>query len=224
MKDKKQQLKYVSPHDLIPNPWNPNEVDPINQEKLNKSISKGFFKPVIVRTLDDGTLQILGGQHSTDAAKSAGMKEIPIFNLGKISDAEAKSITIKDNSRYGEINEIKMADILGSGEIGDAQLILSEFPIDEDYLSNIFSHEMDDVTIDDLDMDLDDEDSPVDIAPATSGITHQIIRFKVPTVNAHLVTEVIERIKEEQDYNSSDDLTNSGDALVYLMRGMADDE
>ena len=219
----KQQLEFRSPEELKPNSWNPNSVDPINQQKLVNSIrTQGFFKPVVVRTLQDNTLEILGGEHRNEAAKELNLKQVPVFNLGKISDAEAKAITIKDNSSYGEMDFAKLGEILGAGELGDTEFILSEFPIDEDYLVNIFDHDFDD--LDSIESEVEDE--TIDIEPEQKAPTksHQIIRFKVPVTDAHIITDYVNRVKAAEGYTESDDLTNAGDALIHIFKEMKGDE
>lgn len=94
-------LKNIDPFKLNPNPWNSNKVDRNNFEKLKKSLSTlGSFKPVIVRE-KDGELEILGGFHRVEAAKELGFTEVPVLDLGKITDQKAKEISLIDNTRYG---------------------------------------------------------------------------------------------------------------------------
>ena len=110
-----QSIQTIKISELFPNPWNTNTVAPDNQAKIEASIKRyGMFKPLICRTLDDGRLQIVGGEHRWEAAKAIGIQEVPIVNLGKIDDKRAKEISLIDNSRYGTDDSLKPAEVLNS--------------------------------------------------------------------------------------------------------------
>ncbi|WP_228202313.1 ParB/Srx family N-terminal domain-containing protein [Acinetobacter baumannii] len=49
-----------------------------------------MFKPIIVRTLLDGRLQIIGGQHRAMIAKRLGLLTVPVMNLGRIGRSQSK--------------------------------------------------------------------------------------------------------------------------------------
>jgi ParB-like chromosome segregation protein Spo0J len=212
----------VDPRDLQQNPWNPNEVDPINREKIRNSLrSEGFFKPVLVRTLPDGVLQIIGGAHRVEEAIALGMGKVPATNLGVISDVRAKRITLLDNGRYGEDNHEKLSQLLSEG-IGTIEDLLAILPIDEAELTGYFDHDNDlqkeldslgDLSDDDFEggeIDLDIKNKPTK--------THEILRFKVSVDDAERAKEVINRITREQGFTESDALTNAGDAFVWLLK------
>lgn len=225
-KTEAMDIEYVNPHDLRPNPWNPNAVDPINQTKLENSIRKdGIKRPIVVRQLDNGDYQIIGGQHRTEAAISLGLAGVPIINRGKISDAEAKKETLLDNYRYGTDNLDRLSELLSDPDIGDALDLISTMPIDEEELAEYFSH-LKSVDVDlDVDGHLDDkeeEDEEADtidlgIKPAR---THQIIRFRISVEDQAKLAELIKQTKIDEGYVESDDLTNDGDALIHLLRDL----
>jgi len=212
----------VDPRDLKQNPWNPNEVDPINREKIRNSLrQEGFFKPVLVRTLPDGTLEIIGGAHRVEEAIALGFTKVPATNLGEIEEARAKRITLLDNGRYGEDNHEKLSQLLSDG-IGSIEELLAILPIDEAELTGYFDHDNDlqnqldslsDLTDDDFDsgeIDLGIKDKP--------SKTHEILRFKVSVDDAEEIRDTINRITKEQGFTESDALTNAGDAFVWLLK------
>lgn len=208
----------VDPRDLKPNPWNPNEVDPINREKIRNSLQReGFFRPVLVRTLADGTLEIIGGAHRIQEAIALGFSKVPAINLGEIEDARAKRITLLDNGRYGEDNHDKMVQLLSDG-IGTAEELLSILPIDEAELAGYFEHDLD-VNLEQLENELSDElDGEIDLnIPTKPTKTHEILRFRVSIDDAERVREAIKSIQSDQGFTESDQLTNAGDALVWLI-------
>lgn len=216
-------VKYLDPHTLKANPWNPNAVDPINQDKLEASIRmSGIKRPIVVRELEDGSLQIIGGQHRTQAAINLGMSDVPVINRGRISDSEAKRETLIDNYRYGSDNIDRLADLLNDPDIGSAADILATMPIDEEELASYFEH----LTADMGDLDaalgeaplVDDEDT-VDLGIGKPLKTHTIIRFRVSVEDAARMAELIKQRKIDEGLIEADDLTNDGDALVSLLRG-----
>jgi ParB-like chromosome segregation protein Spo0J len=222
-------VEYVSPQELRPNPWNPNAVDPINQQKLEASLKRdGIKRPIVVRQLDNGDYQIIGGQHRTEAAISLGWKEVPIINRGKISDAEAKRETLLDNYRYGSDNLDRLSALLSDPDIGDAASLLDTMPIDEEELAEYFSH----LTSETVDLDIDDalddgskkeedeEDETLDLGAGKPLKTHQIIRFRVSMEDQAKLAELFKKTKIDEGYVASDDLTNDGDALVHLLRDL----
>ncbi len=220
------KITYVDGGELQENPWNPNHVSPTNMDKLRSSMSElDTFRPVICREIDGG-IQILGGKHRVQVLTEMGEK-IPIINLGPIDDVRAKKISLVDNGRYGEDDTQQYAAVLN--DIGSAEEILKLLPIDADELASFFS--IQDVNFDDLQIPDDpagEADDPLDLSTPTAP-THQIMRFKVSKVDAPLVSALIDRIKREQAFMESDDLTNSGDALVWiaqntdLMRSSSDE-
>lgn len=225
-------VEYVAPNLLLPNPWNPNAVDPINQQKLENSIKRdGIKRPIVVRQLDNGEYQIIGGQHRTQAALELGLAGVPIINRGKISDAEAKKETLLDNYRYGSDNLDRLSELLSDPDIGDALTLLETMPIDEEELANYFSH-LEAMSSDSLDEEIadalgegkvdldDDEDGPVDLSTGKPVRTHQIIRFRISVEDQAKLAELIKQTKIDEGYIESDDLTNDGDALIHLLRDL----
>jgi ParB-like chromosome segregation protein Spo0J len=217
----KLSITYLTPESLQANPWNPNEVDPINQEKIVNSLRKeGFFKPILVRELADGTLEILGGEHRRDAAIELGEETVPVLNLGQVDDAKAKRMTLLDNGQYGENNFDKMVALFENGGMGTMDEIMSIMPFDESEVENYFSHDTLDADLAALDnMDEDDgDDTPLNLSPAPIAKTSQVLRFKVNVIDAEWLTDLVKKTQAEQGYTQSDDLTNAGDALVHLLR------
>jgi ParB-like chromosome segregation protein Spo0J len=210
----------VDPRDLQANPWNPNEVDPINREKIRNSLQKeGFFKPVLVRTLHDGTFEIIGGAHRVEEAIALGITKVPATNLGDIDEARAKRITLLDNGRYGEDNNEKMAQLLTEG-IGSIEELLAILPIDESELTGYFDHDLE-ADLNDLgdldDFETDDDDIDLGLKEKPTK-THEIMRFKVGVDDVEAIKDRFKEITQDQGFTESDSLTNAGDALVWLVK------
>ena len=212
------QVTLLSPDSLVPNPWNTNVVSPDNEAKLEESIKRfGMFKPVVVRELADGTLQIIGGEHRAGAAKRMGLKAIPVVNLGRIDDNKAKEISLVDNGRYGADDTLQLAELLEG--LGNADELASFMPYSETDLASIFSSV--NIALDDLDLPDLDEDKPV--LPKEKPIqTHTVMRFKVPVDDQGWIVDLIEKTMKSQKFTEDDSLTNAGDALVFLLKQAAE--
>ena len=211
-----QSIQTIKISELFPNPWNTNTVAPDNQAKIEASIKRyGMFKPLICRTLDDGRLQIVGGEHRWEAAKAVGIQKVPIVNLGKIDDKRAKEISLIDNSRYGTDDSLKLAEVLK--ELDDVSEVM---PISNKELEEIFSATTIDLdALDKVEEEADEEAEETVEELTKSKPTTQVMRFKVPVADAEFVHNVINGICKLQGFTGSDSLTNAGDALVFLCHG-----
>lgn len=216
-----QSIQTIKISELFPNPWNTNTVAPDNQAKIEASIKRyGMFKPLICRTLDDGRLQIVGGEHRWEAAKAVGIQEVPVVNLGKIDDKRAKEISLIDNSRYGTDDSLKLAEVLK--ELDDVSEVM---PISNKELEEIFSATTIDLdALDKVEEEADEEVEETVEELTKSKPTTQVMRFKVPVADAEFVQNVINGICKLQGFTGSDSLTNAGDALVFLCHGVRDEK
>lgn len=209
-------LLFRDPRELVANPFNPNVLSPENEQKLDRSIQRNpMFKPVIVRELDDGRLEILGGQHRVESAIRVNLGSVPVFNLGRVDDKRAKEICLVDNNRYGADDTLSLAKLFESLELSTDELE-SFLPYSGADLSAIFSTS--DIDLDDL-LTTEEEErtaSDIDTSEVRAVKTHQIMRMKVPIGDAERVSQAFERIMKKQGFIESDSLTNAGDALVYL--------
>lgn len=212
------QLKIddVPVNSLAPNPWNTNEMTPENERKLENSLKRfGFTRPLLVRTLADGSLQLLGGEHRWGVAKRLGFKTVPIINLGTVDDQRAKEIGLVDNGRYGEDDTVKLAELLkGMGDAGD---LLDILPMTGNELEDLFAAS--DMGFDDLDIPDSTGDLP-DLATAKTGPTHVVMRFKVPIGDSQYVERLVDSTMKAQGYTTEDSLSNAGHALLHLLRGL----
>lgn len=207
------QIIQVHPDSLVPNSWNSNVVSPENEAKLDASLKRfGVFKPVIVRELIDGTLQIIGGEHRAQSASRLGYEAIPVVNLGVISDHKAKEISLVDNDRFGEDDAFKLSELINS--LGPMDDLASFTTFTDADLDSIFTASS--IALDELDaLSLPSED--IDLPTEKTAQTHQIMRFKVPLKDVDAVTQKIEKAIKVQGFDDSDSLTNAGDALVHLL-------
>lgn len=210
----KQAYPSADPKSLAPNPWNTNSCSPELEKKLDASVSKlDMFKPIVVRELEDGTLQILGGEHRAQSAIRVGLTSVPVFNLGKIPDKKAKEIGLVDNARYGSDDTLELARLLE--ELGSVEDIAAFMPFTDREVANIFASV--EINLDELDMSEEElrPTAPTDSAPTVQ--THQTMRFRVPTEDVQELSDKLEKVMRLQGFDEKDSLVNAGDALVWLL-------
>lgn len=203
----------VDPNTLTFSPWNVNSVSPENQQKLVESIRRnGLFRPVVVRELDDGTLQVIAGEHTTLAAIELKYARIDVYNLGKLDDIKAKEISIIDNQHYGHEDAFGLAELLKQLE-GDVEAFL---PMSDANLKAIFkatSVDLDTLELPDTSgLPVTHPDDELAVAPVTS----VFMKFRVPIGDNEFVQRCIEAVMKRQGFTGADSLANAGDALVYI--------
>lgn len=202
----------IAPALLKPNPWNTNSVSPDNETKIDASVKRlGMFKPVVVRELPDGSLQIIGGQHRVESAIRLKLPTVPFISVGVISDNKAKEIGIVDNGRYGEDDSLQLAELMES--LGTPEELAAFMPYSDDDFASIFSSV--NIALDDLDMS-DEEGTAPTMPPERQVQTHQVMRFKVPVGDVAVITKRIESVMKAQRFSDEDSLSNAGNALVHV--------
>ena len=213
----------ADPRLLRPNSFNSNVVPPDNMEKLKLSIEElGFVTAVVCRKLENGDLEILGGQHRTQAAIELGMDSIPIVVLDDVSEEDAKKISLVDNHRYGNDDAIMLAEILG--DIGDMTGLADILPASLDDLNDMMAAA--EVDLENLDVELpEDEDTPehVEKPAERPARTHDVLRFRLTMSDAEKVRRMIERTISAEGLADEDDMTAAGNALSLLLLGVNND-
>jgi ParB/RepB/Spo0J family partition protein len=106
----------LSPDELIPTEYNPNEMKPDKYAKLKDNIAEcGFIDPVIAVPHEDGEHHIIiGGHHRWQAAKELGLKKIPVDvpKNAKWKDLDYQKLqNLRLNIIHGEMNPEKMAKL-----------------------------------------------------------------------------------------------------------------
>ena len=90
-------IKNVQIDSIYPYPENPREIEEGQFEKLKKSLTEfGFVEPLVVNLREDSSfkdkekvLTVVGGNMRLRAAKSLGLKEVPIFEININKHKEA---------------------------------------------------------------------------------------------------------------------------------------
>lgn len=214
--DVKITILQVEVARLRPNPWNTNSVGAQNFEKLKGSIEKlGFFKPILARELDGGQFEILGGEHRWRAA----MEQVPVISVGKISDLVAKQMSLVDNERYGEDDQVALQRLIEEIQ-SELDYQLSEIaPYDDELAATLARESAIDLEMLEALSRGDEEPIEKDSREKAErvGAEHQTMRFKVTFDASDRVTETIKSIIKEQAINTGNDMENAGEALVWLV-------
>jgi ParB family chromosome partitioning protein len=208
------EVRHLAPAALRPCPWNPNRMDPEDELKLDASLARhGMFKPVIVRTLADGELEVVGGHYRRESALRLGLTAIPVMVLGALTDEQAKEIMLLDNGRYGHDDAAALAALIGS--MGDPTELSAFMPFDLTELEAIAATSR--IDLDDLGLDEPDA-APVETKKtAKTAKTHEILRFKMTLEDAERIRSLIKTAMREGGFTEADELTNAGDALAHLL-------
>lgn len=218
--DVKITILQVEVARLRPNPWNTNSVGAQNFEKLKGSIEKlGFFKPILARELDGGQFEILGGEHRWRAAMEQGISTVPVISVGKISDLVAKQMSLVDNERYGEDDQVALQRLIEEIH-SELDYQLSEIaPYDDELAATLARESAIDLEMLEALSRGDEEPIEKDSREKAErvGAEHQTMRFKVTFDASDRVTETIKSIIKEQAINTGNDMENAGEALVWLV-------
>jgi hypothetical protein len=205
---------------LRSNPWNTNRVSVDHEAKIRSSIERnGLFKPIIVRQVEgeDG-YEIIGGEHRWEQAVELGYAEVPICNLGYISEIKAKEIGVIDNARYGADDTLSFSELLK--EIGNIEELQDFLPYGDADLNAIFSASsiaLESLGALDIDEKFDADGEIPEEAPTKLPKTHTIMRFKVSLGDAERLTALIAQTQKDNGFTTADDMTNAGDALIHLL-------
>ncbi len=109
--DDEENISTLKITDIEPNKDQPRKKFDIEALKtLADSIRQnGIIQPLLVRTLADGTYQIVAGERRWRAAKMAGLTEVPVF-IRDLSDLEAQQIALIENLQRENLNPIEEAN------------------------------------------------------------------------------------------------------------------
>jgi ParB family chromosome partitioning protein len=105
------QLFYCPLDQLYPSPYQPRRMaDDVHLEELAQSISrKGVLQPILVTRGDDpDRYQILAGERRWQAARKAGLSEVPVI-LRETTSPEALEIALIENIQRRDLNCIEEA-------------------------------------------------------------------------------------------------------------------
>jgi ParB-like chromosome segregation protein Spo0J len=132
------EIQYVSPDRLRPYPGNARSHSRKQLKLIADSIKRfGFTNPILVTN----DFEVVAGHGRLQAAKSLGMKLVPVVALSSLSEADKKALIIADNRiaelagwdrdilaiEYQGLHDLQFDDIEVTGfSLGEIDLILDE--------------------------------------------------------------------------------------------------
>ncbi len=123
-------IGYISiPLDkLIKAEWNYKKEDKEQEKKLKANIEKnGFIENLVVREIENG-YEVVNGNHRLDVLKRLNINQVMCYNIGKITEIEAKRIAIELNetrfpSNIDELSKI-IEELSSNFELSDLESTL----------------------------------------------------------------------------------------------------
>lgn len=122
------KLIQIDPHTIVPNPRQPRAVfDEDDLAELVHSVREfGVLQPVIVRTAEDGTYELIMGERRTRAAREAGLATIPAI-IRETSDEDLLRDALLENLHRSQLNPLEEASAY--------QQLLNDFGITHEELA-----------------------------------------------------------------------------------------
>jgi ParB-like chromosome segregation protein Spo0J len=110
---KSNKWQEVDINKLVAADWNYKKEDFEMSRKLVANIKRnGQIENILVRELDTGFYEVVNGNHRLTAFTELELEKVVCFNLGKISNAQARRIAIETNETRFETDTLKLADLI----------------------------------------------------------------------------------------------------------------
>jgi len=106
-------------------PWNYRKEEPFLQGQLERNLRRnGQVENLIVREKPGGRYEAVNGNHRLPAMAAAGMEIAVCVNLGKVSDEEAKRVSVETNETRFRPDQVRLAEVVAeaAGEFGTEDL------------------------------------------------------------------------------------------------------
>jgi ParB family chromosome partitioning protein len=126
---KKEEIIYVHTEQVKANPFQPREdFNQQNIDELAQSIKeKGVIQPLLVRRKGDN-FELIAGERRLRAAKSMGLKEIPVL-VRDVSDQDSLELALIENIQREELNPIEEAHAY--------QHLMDKFQVTQEKISEV---------------------------------------------------------------------------------------
>lgn len=178
------KVQEVPIDDVIPNDYNPKEKKSEKQQNIKRGLEqKGLLLPIFVREGKKG-YEVVDGEQRWTSLKDAGNDKALIYNLGKISDQEAKELTLWLEEQV-PFDRVLQAELVKSMTLDYKDLQLPYMPDEVDNMIKILDYDPDALG----DEEFSDPDQP-DMDKLTIKLTKDQLE---------LVRSVIDYVKEELD-------------------------
>jgi len=99
--------------DLVKASWNYKEDNDFLMDKLVENIRRnGQIENIIVREIGNGKYEVVNGNHRLDALMVLKFDSVYCYNLGEISEIQAKRIAVETNETKFSANDKSLADVI----------------------------------------------------------------------------------------------------------------
>lgn len=106
------QIIRVPVDTIVPNAYNPNEMDAETFNALASDIGEqDLDQPILVRKRQDGMYEIIDGEHRWRAAKVGGLSHVHV-SIREMTDTEAKLTTVRRNVLRGSMDRTKFTSLV----------------------------------------------------------------------------------------------------------------
>ncbi len=177
----------VSTELIDENPKNPNKESKFVFAKLVASIREfGFVDPLIVRE-KGARFEVIGGAHRLRAARELGMPEVPIVNMGVVTDLIANRLLIVLNETKGSSDQDSLAALVASIREEGGEEAIQILPYTDAQLADL----LDDYAGDHIDEAAEDAPPPakaVKIKPADVALAMELEGLNQETLQHILVS------------------------------------
>jgi ParB family chromosome partitioning protein len=100
----------VPVHRIVPSPFQPRRhFDPERLRELADAIrAQGVIEPLLVRTTQNGSYELIAGERRLRAAKEAGLETVPVV-LRDLDDRTALEVSLVENLAREDLNAVEEA-------------------------------------------------------------------------------------------------------------------
>lgn len=96
-------------------PWNYKDNDDFQSAQLQANLKRnGQLMNLIVRALPNGIFEVIDGNHRLDALQALQWEKAICYNLGPITENQAKRISIEINETRFTTNIVKISELIDS--------------------------------------------------------------------------------------------------------------
>lgn len=136
------EYKVVPIDQIRPNPWNYNSQSDFIEEKMKASMLEfGFVEPLTVRSSNEegslGFYEIVGGEHRWKTAKALGMTELPVNDVGMMTNATLQKLMIVLNETKGRPDQDRLSAVLT--ELSQGGVDISVLPFDQAEIDSLLA-------------------------------------------------------------------------------------
>jgi hypothetical protein len=118
------KIREIPVAKLVKADWNYKEDDEFRAAQLQENLKRnGQIVNIVVRKLSTGYYEVLDGNHRLDAIKGLGWASAFCYDLGVVSDARARRISVEINETRFTTNIVRLAEVIGE--------IKEEFSLDD---------------------------------------------------------------------------------------------